>query len=145
MTIREIHHDDIEACARAFMAAYNTMPWNYNWTHAGAVKYLKEYMAASGFTGFVLCEGDTICAAMLGHRKTWWTNDQFMIDELFVSADKQGKGYGRQLIEHTEAWARGQGAGMVVLMTNKLMPAFNFYLNNDYYKVDQYVFMFKDL
>lgn len=145
MTIRDIQPEDIDACAQVFMEAYNGLPWNYKWEHAGAVKYLKEYMASSGFRGFVICEDEKICGAMLGHRKTWWTNDQLMIDELFVPASSQGKGYGRLLLEHTETWSKEQGLEMIVLMTNKLMPAFNFYLNNDYNKVDQYLFMFKDL
>ena len=145
MTIRPITENDIESCARIFTSAYNQLPWNYKWEQDKAIKYLKEYLISSGFMGFVVCNDDKIVAAILGHTKTWWTNDQLVIDELFVSLDSQGQGYGKKLMEYCEQYCKDKGIEMVNLMTNKFMPAYNFYINNDYIKVDQYVFMFKQI
>jgi len=90
-------------------------------------------------------EEDHISGALFGHTKTWWTNSQFMIDELFIAPEKQGKGYGRLLLGQTEQFARKYSIERLILMTNKFMPALRFYDKNDFNKVDQYIFMFKQL
>lgn len=145
MTIRPITENDIENCAEIFISAYNQLPWNYKWEKGKAVKYLKEYFLSSGFTGFVGTVDNKIVAAMFGHVKTWWTNNQLVIDELFVSSENQGHGYGKILMEYCEQYCKEKEIDVINLMTNKLMPAYNFYINNDYIKVDPYVFMFKQL
>jgi N-acetylglutamate synthase-like GNAT family acetyltransferase len=146
MKICDITPNDIEKCAPTFMASYNQLPWNYDWKLEDAVKYLNEYVAAANFKGFMICEDNgEVSGALLGHSKTWWTNNQFMIDELFISPTMQGKGYGKILLQHAEQFAKQSSIERLTLMTNKFMPALDFYNKNDFSKVDQYVFMFKEL
>jgi aminoglycoside 6'-N-acetyltransferase I len=145
MTISPFIKSDIDKCAVLYMQAYNCPPWNYNFSHEKAVKYLTEYTDRNRFTGFVLREGDDIAGAMLGHSKTWWTNDLLYIDELFVAPESRGKGYGKQLLDHIENYSRGQGYEVITLMTNKHMPAFQFYNHVDYIQAEHFVFMFKPL
>lgn len=145
MNIRKVTRDDIGACVKVFMESYNCLPWNYNWKYDDAVNYLTEYMETKHFIGFVVCEDEKIVGAMFGHTKTWWTNNQLYIDELFVSAQSQGKGYGKKLIAETENYCRENEIEMITLMTNKFMPAIKFYNTIDFTKVDQYVFMFKQV
>lgn len=145
MNILEINKNDIPRCAETFVASYNDMPWNYDWKLDEAIKYLHEYVDAPRFKGFMVCDGDKVAGALLGHTKTWWTNSQFMIDELFISPDKQGKGYGKLLLKQAELYASEFSLDRITLMTNKFMPALQFYNKNDFSKVDQYVFMFKEL
>ncbi len=143
MTIRPFTKDDIEKCAGLYTQAYNRPPWNYNFSLEKAGKYLTEYTERSRFVGFALCESDTIVGAMLGHSKTWWTNDLIYIDELFVAPESRGKGYGKKLLEHAEEYAREQGYEVITLMTNKYMPAFEFYNHIDYIQAEHFVFLFK--
>jgi aminoglycoside 6'-N-acetyltransferase I len=145
METREITKADVPACAAAFLASYNQLPWNYDWKLEDAVIYLNEYMDVPQFKGFIIKEGEEIVGALLGHGKTWWTNNQFMIDELFIAASVQGKGYGKLLLKQAEQHAKDLAMGRITLMTNKFMPALEFYNKNDFSKVDQYVFMFKEL
>lgn len=145
MEIKDLTKSDIDKCARTFMASYNQMPWNYNWKLDDAVKYLHEYADAPQFKGFIVWDDGEVAGALLGHTKTWWTNNQFMIDELFISPTQQGKGHGKLLLKQAEAYAKEQRMGRLILMTNKFMPALQFYNKNEFNKVDQYVFMFKQL
>ena len=77
--------------------------------------------------------------------KTWWTYDQLYIDEVFVSNDFKGKGVGKKIIQHCESFCLENEINIITLMTNEVMPAFKFHSNNQYIKVNQYVFMFKQL
>ena len=137
--------ENINECVYAFIKAYNGAPWNYNWTHDKAKQYLAEYMSSGQFVGFVIYDEGEVIGAVLGHTKTWWTNKQLMIDEFFVSAEKQGKGYGKKLLAHCNQFAIQNDITTTVLMTNKYMPAFNFYNKIGYTSTEQYVFMFKQV
>jgi len=145
MTIRPITGQDIRSCASIFMAAYNRMPWNYRWDADKAVAYLYEYFLAPGFIGIIANDGEHVVGAMFGHRKTWWTGNQLFIDELFVDPALQGKGYGKELIAWSEEYCKKNKLEMITLMTNKLMPAYEFYYSNNFVKVEQYVFLFKQI
>src|SRR4051812_7760953 len=99
MEICNITKNDVPRCAETFTASYNQFPWNHNWKLDDAVKYLNEYIDAPQFNGFMICENDRVSGALFGHAKTWWTNNQFMIDELFIAPEMQGKGYGKLLLK----------------------------------------------
>ncbi len=145
MHIRPILKIDIEKCAEVYLEAYNRAPWNYKFTQEKAIIYLQEYFDRNRFVGFLLTENDKIIAATFGHAKTWWTNDLIYIDELFVSPESRGKGYGKKLLEHTEEYAVTEGYEVITLMTNKHMPAFEFYQHLDYISADHFVYLFKPL
>ena len=145
MNIRPLTKSDIEKCAEVYLEAYNRAPWNYKFTKEKAQQYLNEYADRNRFVGFVLTENDVIVGATLGHAKTWWTNDQVYIDELFMSSDSRGKGYGKKLLEHAEQFAADQGYEVITLMTNKYMPAFEFYQHLDYIYAEHFVQLFKPL
>ena len=143
--IREMTINDIPECAQIFMEAYNKLPWNYNWKPEVAIQYLTEYTDNKHFKGWVIVENGAIAGAMMAHPKSWWTNNQFYIDEIFVSSLHQGKGYGKQLIAFAEDYCKNNQLEMITLMTNKFMPAYKFYNSIDFVKVDQFVFMFKQI
>jgi aminoglycoside 6'-N-acetyltransferase I len=145
MTIIPLTKTDIDKCADLYIKSYNRAPWNYAFTKEKAVQYLTEYTERSRFVGFVLIEDEQIMGAMFGHSKTWWTDDLLYIDELFISPDSQRMGYGRRLINHCQRYAKQQGYEVVTLMTNKHMPAINFYKDLDYLEAEQFVFLFKPM
>jgi len=49
------------------------------------------------------------------------TGDAFLLDNIAIAPDQQGKGYGRLLLEFAEAQAVDRGWGEVKLYTNALM------------------------
>ncbi|QEM02524.1 GNAT family N-acetyltransferase [Mucilaginibacter rubeus] len=145
MEIISITDHHLSHCAAILVDAYNASPWNCLWTSEKAYQYLAELVANRDFVGFVVYDNDEPAGAVLGHKKTWWTNRQLMIDELFVSPAFQKKGYGKKLMQHCEDYAAVNDIELLVLMTNKFLPVYNFYEMMDYTLADQYVFMFKQL
>ncbi|GAA4089435.1 GNAT family N-acetyltransferase [Mucilaginibacter panaciglaebae] len=143
--ILTITTENLEDCVYAFLKAYNGPPWNYNWTYEKAKKYLSEYVESGRFVGFVLYDEDKIVGATFGHIKTWWTSEQLMIDEFFISGEKQGMGYGKKLLSYCDQYASENNIGSIVLMTNRYMPAYGFYNKIGYTTTEQYVFMFKQI
>ena len=144
MEVRRITKEDLENCAVLIGAAYNSPPWNYQWDPVRASKYLNELYDSSRFIGFCIYENDTIAAAMFAHVKTWWINDLLMIDELFVSPLKQGRGYGQRLMDTARKFCTENNIGSITLITNKYMPAASFYKKNEFLQAEQYTLMFNE-
>jgi aminoglycoside 6'-N-acetyltransferase I len=138
-------NQNLDDCVGIFIKSYNQAPWNYHWTFDKAKQYLSEYMSCSGFAGFILYDEGEPVGAILGHKKTWWTGQQFMIDEFFISPERQRKGYGKKMLDVCDQYATENGIELLILMTNKYMPAYQFYTKSGYINTEQYVFMFKQL
>jgi aminoglycoside 6'-N-acetyltransferase I len=144
MNLREMLPDDLDACVNLLMETYNPPPWNNHWTQETGTRYLSELMSNNNFIGYVITESDRITGAMFSHRKTWWTNDEIFIDELFIKPDRQRQGYGEKLIAQAEKLSKELGLGGVTLLTNKYHPAKLFYEKNGYVAAEHVLFMYKE-
>lgn len=142
--IREIVESDIDSCAELLINAYNCEPWNNNWTQITANRYLHEFFNNINFIGYVYYEKDILVGAIFAHRRTWWTNDEIYVDELFIKCDEQGKGYGTQLLSKVENCSYKNNLGGVTLLTNKYFPAKDFYDKRSYSQAEHVVFMYKE-
>lgn len=145
MTIQPVTESDIESCAKVFIQAYNQGPWNYHWELNVALKYLTEYYSSPQFKGFLVSDNDVIEGAVFAHTKTWWTGDQLYIDELFIAAHAQRKGYGKALMSYAEQYALENGLGAITLMTHKFMPSMKFYDGIDFVHAQPLVILFKQM
>ncbi|TWJ00646.1 aminoglycoside 6'-N-acetyltransferase I [Mucilaginibacter frigoritolerans] len=137
--------ENVDECVPAYIKAYNCPPWNYAWTYSKAQAYLVEYLGCQQFIGFALYDDDKLTGAVFAHVKTWWTNQQLMIDEFFVSQEKQRMGYGKKMLDYCDLYAAKYQIDSIVLMTNKYMPSYKFYNKEGYISTEQYVFMFKQI
>lgn len=145
LNIRVLKDDDIDDCAKLLIETYNPSPWNNHWTDESAHKYLFEFISIDKFIGFVVEEGDEIVGAMFAHRKTWWTNDEIYIDELFVHPLHQHQGFGRILMNQAEELSKELGLGGVTLLTHNEMPAKLFYEKLGYNLAGHVIFMYKEI
>lgn len=145
LKIIPITAENIDQCVAVFMESYNQPPWNYQWTLVRAKEYLMEYLGSAHFVGFVFYDQGVPVGAFLGHKKTWWTNSQLMIDEFFISPNKQRLGLGKSMMDYSYQYAEREKLELVVLMTNKYMPAYKFYNKIGFTTMEQFVFMFNQV
>jgi aminoglycoside 6'-N-acetyltransferase I len=143
MDTRLITKKTIPDCARLLVLTYNEAPWRYKWDQTKAERYLTEYTEAQHFIGFAIYEDNEITCALFAHTRTWWVSDQLYIDELFVYPGKQRSSYGKMLMEQAMTWAQNNGFPTICLMTNKFMPAFEFYNKNGFAPAEQFVYLYK--
>ena len=141
--IRPYQKDDLLGCIQTLIAAYNGEPWRNHWTEETAARYLNEFAASPDFVGWVAMDEDQLAGALFGRRKTWWTQDELFVDELFVHPKAQGKGHGKHLLQAAEENCRKNGLAGVTLLTNRFMPAMAFYKQNGYELNDHVAFLYK--
>ena len=143
--IREYHPDDLQACVDLLIEVYAGEPWHCYWTIETATRYLNEFLSNDNFVGFVIDENASIAGAMFAHRKTWWTEDELFVDELYVASQLQRHGHGGRLLVHAESYAKARGLAGLTLLTNRYMPATAFYTRHGYLQAEHVIFMYKEL
>lgn len=143
--IRDFKQEDLQACVRLLIETYNCEPWNDHWTIETASRYLNEFSLNKDFIGFIDEDNDEIVAAMFTHKRTWWTNDEIYVDELFVKPSEQRKGYGKSLLSHCENYCKENGLAGLTLATNRYLPAKTFYEKNSYTLAEHVIFFYKEV
>ena len=144
--IREYQYEDLNHCVELLIETLNCEPWKENWTAETATRLLSELVEYSNFIGFVALDDDNaIVAAIFARKKTWWTNDEVFIEEFFVKPSMQNKGYGKRLLNYLENYCKENGLAGTTLLTNRYMPAKNFYEKNGYALADHVIFLYKEV
>lgn len=86
-----------------------------------------------------------IVGALFAHRKTWWTNDELFVDEFYITPQRQRQGVGASLLAHAEAYAKAEGLAGLTLLTNRYLPAKDFYEKHGYRQAEHVIYMYKEL
>jgi aminoglycoside 6'-N-acetyltransferase I len=144
--IRRFTIGDIDAVLELYKEVFSSEPWNDLWISKEQVRYyLNELIENPGFDGFVFYENSSLVGACLGHTRSWWNGKEFFIDELFVANQMQGKGIGSKLMQHVEADLLMNDYSRIMLLTNKDLPAEEFYLKKGFNINQKRIIMVKNI
>lgn len=137
---------DMDKCAILFKEVFSDYPWYDDWVSVSqARKYLMELINNPSFEGFVAFDDSEIVAVCFGHKRSWWMGKEFFIDEFFVSSKKQGNGIGTKLMDYVKNSLEKDDYKRLVLLTNKEIPAEEFYIRNGFYTKQNRISMVNEL
>jgi GNAT superfamily N-acetyltransferase len=146
LEFRKFSYNDIDKCAKLFKEVFSDYPWYDDWVSVEqAKKYLTELIQNPVFEGFVVYECFEIVGVCLGRKRSWWMGKEFFIDEFFVSNKKQGNGVGTNLMNYVKDSLIKQDYTRLALLTNKEIPAEEFYVKNGFYTNDDRISMINEL
>ncbi len=146
LRMKKFSINDADKCAELFKEVFSDYPWYDNWVSVSQTKtYLMELIKNPVFEGFVAYEGSQIVAVCIGHKRSWWMGKEFFIDEFYVSNEKQGIGIGTELLEHVKNNLIEENYRRLVLLTNKEIPAEEFYVKNGFQISENRISMINEL
>ncbi|MCK9151386.1 GNAT family N-acetyltransferase [Methanobacterium alcaliphilum] len=145
LTIYKFTLKDFDECARLYKKVFSAGPWYDEWTLTQTRKYLNELIKNPAFTGFVIRYNYKIVGVCLGHGRSWWMGNEFIVDEFFVEKRMQGNGIGTKLMNVLSGYLSKKGYTRLMLLTNKGIPAENFYLKHGFYNRLERTVMVKEL
>jgi GNAT superfamily N-acetyltransferase len=125
--IKEFSIFDFQKACEVFMQAFNLPPWNDEWTLETARIYLQELLDNKRFIGFTSWENDVLTGFIFCHIRYNWRGNDMTVDLMGVSPGYQRKGYGAELINAAEKYAKENSIACIGLWTSKNAPAFQFY------------------
>jgi aminoglycoside 6'-N-acetyltransferase I len=114
-------------CAEILVDAYNSEPWNDNWTIEKALEKLTCFYNSPKFLGWMAFEDDQLLGCCVGNIEPYYTGDYFYLKEMFVSVQSQNKGVGVQLFEAIKTKLEAVGIGQVILFTSNEGFPFDFW------------------
>ncbi len=131
--MRKFTIDDMNVSVELYKYVFSAEPWNDGWISSDQVRYyLSELIENPVFEGFVAYENSCLVAACFGHKRSWWTGKEFFIDELFVANEMQGNGIGTNLLRYVECNLLMIDCLRLTLLTNRDLPAVDFYLKKGF-------------
>ena len=92
-TLRELDSSDFDDIKTLFRGVFTQPPWNDDWSDEAQLDaYLKDLMGARTPLTLGLIEDGELIGLSLGSIKHWYEGTEYVIDELCIRTDLQGKG-----------------------------------------------------
>ncbi|WP_152656644.1 GNAT family N-acetyltransferase [Oceanobacillus sp. CFH 90083] len=145
MQFKTVEESDLVTCSKLFLNVFNEEPWNDEWTLEKAEKYLSDFYQTPGFFGVSALENNEIIGFIFGVCRVWWSGDEFFINEMCVNTDQQNKGVGKALINYLEKVMDANRISTISLLTDRGIPAEEFYKKNGFKEIDRIVFLSRDV
>jgi GNAT superfamily N-acetyltransferase len=145
MELNSCERNDLLRCTNTFTNVFNQEPWNDEWSTETAFQYLLDYTNSSGFIGIIAEDREEVIGFVFGVRKRWWSGDEFFINEMCVSVEKQKTGVGSKLMKFLEKKLEFDGIENITLLTDRGIPAEIFYKKNGFTEVDRVMFLNKNI
>ena len=140
--IRQAKSSDLKQIVKILRTEYKKT-FKETWSEKSAMKIIRGYFHTVSI--FVHLHEKTITGFIITRPVTWNDGLRYIVEEIAVSSDYQGKGIGRELIEHVEKFARKKGAVKIELFAGKKSKAFKIYKKFGFKESTDYVHMYKKL
>ncbi|MBD3354890.1 GNAT family N-acetyltransferase [Candidatus Woesearchaeota archaeon] len=142
MKIRKTKKKDLKRIAEIFRTEYGKSPYNERWDKNTAMKKIKEYF--KHYIVFSAEEKKEIVGFLMGSVEIWDDGKHGFIEEIVVSSEFQGKGYGKILVKYFEDFLKKKEAKRLDLFSHVKSKAFKFYKKIGFKKTEM-VLMTKKL
>ena len=135
---------DVQACAKVYIEAYKTAPWNEVYETAEIETYIGNYLNSDVKCCFALVENDEIKGVALGLVVPSISGPYLRIEDFCVDSNVHRKGYGSSFMDLLQKETVKIGCDSVLLGTQKDYPSYHFYLKNGFQEVES-VLLYKEV
>ena len=136
--------ENVPACAKVYVNAYKTEPWNEEYEISEVEKYISSYLNSDTKVCFALQDGDVIKGVSLGFIVPSISGSYLRLEDICIDSTEQRKGYGSVFMELLSIEAAKLGCDSLILGTQKDFPSHHFYLKNGFQEVES-VLMYKEI
>ena len=143
---KRLDESSADSITELFVSVFTREPWNDDWSDKNQLQlYIHDLIGQNNSLTFGLYEGAELIGISMGHTRHWYSGTEYFIDELCISAEKQGKGAGTLFVENIEKACKELGLTHIFLLTENNVPAFEFYKKRGFYKLENNVAFAKEL
>lgn len=96
-----------------------------------------------GYAVACVCVGTDLIGMALGRIRSWYEGTEYWIDEFGIASEMQCRGAGTKFLTELECLLKGRGVKHIVLLTERSVPAYRFYLKNGFSEQQETVFFVK--
>lgn len=123
----------LDECVDLYINTFTKEPWyDVYESRNQVVNFFKNHFENNYLCGYVGILDEKIVALSIGMKKPWIKGMEYYIDELCVSYELQGKGFGSSFIKEIEHDIKQLGMNGILLLTEKDYPSEKFYIHNGF-------------
>ena len=138
--------EDKEAITNVFISVFTKAPWNDDWSNTTQLDMYINDLVGQGYSlTYGLYDEDELIGIALGYVKHWYSGTEYIINELCIKSEHQGKGAGSFFLAEIEKAVKELGIKQIFLLTDRNVPAFNFYKKNGFVAEETTIPMVKRL
>ncbi len=136
MHLKRLGIDDKEIIKDVFVSVFTKEPWNDDWSDGEQLDmYITDLIGQGYSLTYGLYDGDELIGISMGYIKHWYTGTEYIINELCIRTERQGAGAGTFFISEMEKAIKELGLRQIFLLTDKDVPAYDFYRKNGFVEV----------
>ena len=136
--------ENVQACVKVYINAYQTEPWNEEYEISEVEKYISSYLNSDTKVCFALQDGDVIKGVAPGFVVPSISGPYLRLEDICIDSTEQRKGYGSVFMELLSIEAAKLGCDSLILGTQKDFLSHHFYLKNGFQEVES-VLMYKEI
>ena len=140
----ELTKEHIKEIAEIYVDAFNSEPWNDEWTNESASKRISQMINCEGFDGLVAYEDEKLIGMILGNHEYYYDAMLFQIKEFCVDVKVKGAGIGAKLLNEFTTRLKIKGIGRIVLLTARTDGTEGFYKKHGFESLEGVVMMGKE-
>lgn len=146
LTFRRISLEQKEQVKEKFFQVFTEAPWFDDWSDPEQLDmYLQDLMGQGYSVAFGLYDSEDLIGAALGYIKHWYSGTEYIIDELFIVRERQGMGLGTYFLEEIGDAIKEMGVYNIFLLTERGVPAYDFYKKNGFNEIPETTAFWKEV
>ena len=135
-TLKRLSIEDKEEIKDVFTSVFTKEPWYDDWSDEEQLDMYINDLVGQGYSlTYGLFDGDEMIGLSMGYIKHWYSGTEYIINELCIKTDRQGSGAGTFFVSEIEKAIKELGLKQIFLLTDKDVPAYEFYKKNGYVEV----------
>lgn len=140
MEIKTLTLNDKEAIKEFFVNVFTKAPWYDDWSDKKQLdSYIVDLIGNVNSLTLGFFDGSQMVALSMGSVKHWFRGTEYIINELCVKTELQGKGIGTDFLKQMETFLLSKDIEAVYLLTERNVPAYEFYKKNGFYEYEDTV------
>ena len=143
--LKELGINEFEMIKNFFAAVFTKEPWNDDWSDEEQLRaYIMDLIGNANSLTLGFFEDDDMVGLSMGNIKHWYTGTEYFINELCIKTKEQGRGLGTQFIAEMEEYIKSKGMTQIFLLTERDVPAYQFYQKNKFIELKNTVAFYKE-
>lgn len=145
MHLKELTIENLNEIRELFRSVFTAPPWNDDWSDEEQLdNYLKDLMCVRTPLILALFKEEEMIGIAIGNIRHWHSGTEYFIEELCIRTDMQKQGHGRKFLQLIEDYLKEHGLHQIFLMTERHVPAYQFYKDLGFEELPEHVSFFRE-
>ena len=138
--IKQLNLTHMEQIEELFLSVFTKAPWFDDWSNKEQLHaYMRDLLGNPNSLAFGFMKEDKLIGIALGRIVHFYAGTEFFIDEFCISTKEQGRGSGSQFMREIQEALIELGIHHTFLMTERNVPAFEFYQKQGFELLENHV------